>query len=386
MIKFSNKFAKTNRKLMYLDQTYIAPINIFKFDQPGIEFFLEHFKFLQYVNPENTEIMLDTDQFDINRRIPTTIKHVIVSMFSESPRLEALVHLATLNPDVSFLWLTDIDLYDYTIPENILHIKYKQWHWYLLAFKEFYPLDKLTWAKTKKIKYKFSSLNFKQRQSRALITAILQTHCKNDSIVSWHGIEKEDQLHKNLIDSLKDIDEFATLDWSILDKQIILENFNWAKNTRFQNIQDIENPAYANSLINFSNETDTYGYFNDGTVSYIRPGPFLTEKTWKCLVSGTILFSVSQPYVYDYLEKDYFLPINYSFNTNFDNDPGDITRLIKIYNEICMLNKLSYEEVAEENLDQCQLIQETILSPEYMEKILNQNKKQDKVILDWLNY
>jgi hypothetical protein len=94
------------------------------------------------------------------------------------------------------------------------------------------------------------------------------------------------------------------------------------RNYRFTNY-DYDNPAYDDCLVNVSNET--YGQSLRGYVT--MSGPFITEKTWKTLLSGTALLVQGQNNTYSYLENFGF-KFDYPWSTEFDKIPGDIDRFL----------------------------------------------------------
>ena len=140
------------------------------------------------------------------------------------------------------------------------------------------------------------------------------------------------------------------------------------------------NKIYQSSLINFSNETTSFGLYCVGNKSYIRPGPFLTEKTWNPLLSGNILFSSAAPFVYDYLKNDYRLPINYSIDLTFDSISGDLDRYEAMCKEIQRLVEIPLADLIDQNIDNCETIQNTITNPDYICQFEQFNQLQsDKI-------
>ena len=87
--------------------------------------------------------------------------------------------------------------------------------------------------------------------------------------------------------------------------------------------------------------TDSTGH------GYIEPGPFVTEKTWKCIISSTAFIPVGQMYTYHWLNT---LGLKFDYgelNLDFDNDPGNLTRLEKIVKLIESLQSWSAPDLYE---------------------------------------
>ena len=367
---------------MFVWPDILALGNITSTSDAGYEFWKDRCLFLSNIDTEKVKVFLDFNNF-LRIKITKNVHTVVITMFGESPRIKELIALAHQHPEVNFIWLIDIDLYDFKLPKNICYFKYRFWYLHLEAFLANYDVSKLIFAKNKNYKYKFSSFSFKLRQSRALITTLLMTYAHNESLISWHkaDLEKIDH-HKALIESLRNHHDFADLDWSVINNTILPDNFNRAKNTVLANTLDIDNAGYANTLINFTNETDSYGYHNDGINEYIRPGPYLTEKTFKSLISGTVMISVGQPFIYDFLRNDYKLPLNYAMDLSYDNLKGDFDRLLELRKLIEKLASTPLADLIDSNIDICETIQRTLIDPDYITELKKFNQQQDERILE----
>ena len=79
---------------------------------------------------------------------------------------------------------------------------------------------------------------------------------------------------------------------------------------------------------------------------HIIPGPFLTEKTLKCLVGGTAFIAVGQYNTYASLEK-LGLVFQYGLDLSWDRDPGNLTRMKAIVDLIQHISKYTAKELFE---------------------------------------
>ena len=337
------------------------------------------YKFLTEIDQSKIQLILNTglSEFQISKNKQL----VIVSTFYESPRYNAVVNSAKLNPDTQFIYLADVNNYDHVYPDNVTFFKYRHWHLPLMHVLNNIDLSQIPNVKSKKIYKKFSSLSYYRRQFRAIITLSLLKYAVNDSIVSWHNLTN-DSYHDELIKSLKSDVSFNELDWEVLNYKHTIDNYTVNKNYYESNILDFLNPQYQNCLINFSNETDNFGLYWIDDIRYNRPGPFLTEKTWKPLIAGNVLMSTGQPGTYDFLKNDYNIPINYSIDTSFDNVLGDFDRIRQIKNLIESLSTIKLSDLIDQNIDNCELIQNTILAPGYIDQFELFNQSQDIKILE----
>jgi hypothetical protein len=197
---------------------------------------------------------------------------------------------------------------------------------------------------SKNIKYKTSALTNRVSQSKAIIfSALTSLLDKQDFIGSLN--------HNHSL--LKNVHNWEMSGNAVCDKHT--KNFinNWSdKKVALPNDDQIEgsynNPAYLNSALNFTQESYHYSYMMDSDGrGQIEPGPFVTEKTWKCLVSKTAFIPVGQMYTYHWL-KMLGLKFDYGeLDLDFDNDPGNLTRLEKIVNLIDSLNQWSAVDLYE---------------------------------------
>jgi hypothetical protein len=358
----------------------ILDITIESWSHPKIDSFKNFYNFLNHIDSSKVQLLLNmsADSFD---DVEITKNILIVSTMSEAPRIDALVKLALDNPSAYFICLSDTNFYNYWVPPNVIVFKYRHWHVALKVFLENH-YQTLVPIKSKTITKKFSSLSNFRKQNRAVITACLLTYAHNESVISWHNVPWNDH-HDYLIKTVVNNPRFANLSWSLLNQKYLVDNYdNKSKKTNNYtvNMSNFSNKIYQSSLINFSNETTSFGLYNDGNKSYIRPGPFLTEKTWNPLLSGNILFSSAAPFVYDYLKNDYHLPINYSIDLTFDSISGDLDRYEAMCKEIQRLVEIPLADLIDQNIDNCETIQNTITNPDYICQFEQFNQLQsDKI-------
>jgi hypothetical protein len=111
------------------------------------------------------------------------------------------------------------------------------------------------------------------------------------------------------------------------------------------------NSAYQTAALNFTMESYFYSFMDNGTRSYVEPGPFVTEKTWKCLLSRTAFIPVGQMHTYKWF-RQLGLKFNYGeLDLDFDNEKGNLTRLEQIVNLIKSLQYWSAQDLYEMTLE-----------------------------------
>ena len=215
------------------------------------------------------------------------------------------------------------------------------------------------WPINKNIMYKASALTNRLTQSKAIIFSALtnllneqefvgslnHAHALLKNVHNWEmsGNVACDTHTKNFINN-----------W--LDKKVILPNDDRTEGS-------YNNPAYQNSALNFTQESYHYSYMtNKNGNSYIEPGPFLTEKTWKCILSKTAFVPVGQYQSYAWLQQ-MGMKFNYGpLDLSFDQDSGNLTRLEKIVNLIESLNQWSAQELFEMTRDSCEYNYEHVIN------------------------
>jgi hypothetical protein len=238
---------------------------------------------------------------------------------------------------------------------------------------------------TKNIKYKISALTNRITQSKAIIFSavkkylheqdcLLSLNSKNITLKNVHNWEPSGNLvcdemmeefcnkwqHQNLT-----VDDFF-LD-SSLDKQ---NNFN--------------HPAYTQAALNFTQESYHYSLQHEDGRQYICPGPFLTEKTLKCLLSGTAFISSSQFDAYGYLTEA-GMKFDYgALDLSYDRDPGNLTRLAGVINLVKDLDQWSAQDIYDMTFNSTKHNLEVIASGDFYKYCDSQNQKSIENIFNFI--
>ena len=357
---------------------------ITEWDHPLVNIYKNFYYFLNHIDPSKIQFILNMTDNTFNR-IEIKKPIVIISAHAEDLQLEIISKLAQTRTDVEFICLADLNINEYPLPPNVTFFKYRHFHCMLDVFLKNGCNNLIPRVKSKKYIKKFSSLSSYRKQNRAIVTACLLTYAKNDSMISWHN-RPCSTYHDYLIDTVKNNSRYADLDWKLLDTVFLVDDWNFVSdNNWLHNLRNNPfNNVYQTSLINFSNESTWFGLHNHEDVLYMRQGPFLTEKTMIPLLAGNILFSCAAPYTYQYLIDDYGISINYSFGLEFDNIPGDLDRFKAICKKIQDLVDVPLTDLIDQNIDNCELIQKTIMDPDYIKIFDQYNRIQDFKILEKL--
>lgn len=228
---------------------------------------------------------------------------------------------------------------NYTIP-RVRFLPYYYWHMQLDQIFKWFPN-----AIEKNITHKTSAICNRIQTNKLLIFTALAEHLSTDDcmLVLRDWLE-DDNIHKitaNQNDKLSDL--YNIFFEKYYGKEYTIDDFTNELN--FQKHTANPNQAYLqNCAVHFTNEsfsTTSLHLYNGPYSSALRlhPGPFLTEKTLKCIAGCTAFIPVGQYYSYATLESLGF-KFEYGFDTSFDliTDDGDrlnaIVSLIETFKDI----------------------------------------------------
>jgi len=244
--------------------------------------------------------------------------------------------------------------------ENLVQLEYQGWPMVLDWYQKEYEWPDVSFdSKTKKI----SSLCYRISQFRTYVCAYLyQTWNQQDYVMSWQGqLGKQEDLYllnhtgntkvDGVIDFIKD---------SFLDLKIIIEQHAAFDNNPLANLNYTWSP-YTDCLINASNESFHNSYQSINGNDYILPGPYLSEKTMKCLLSRTALLPAGQYKTYEYLQSLGF-QFDYPWDKGFDNISEDISRFEKFFDTLDQINQLDFDYIKQKIRNSCDHNREHIIS------------------------
>lgn len=235
----------------------------------------------------------------------------------------------------------------------------------------------------KDIKYKVSALTNRITQSKAITFSAIKKYLDdNDCLVSLNtqnltakNVHNWEPTGNALCDEM--MSDFAQR-W----KNQILTIDDFFSSTRSDQQNDINHPAYSQAALNFTQESYHYSYHHKDGREYISPGPFLTEKTLKCLLSATAFISTSQFDVYGFLSQA-GMKFDYgAIDLTYDQDPGNLTRLAAAVKLIQGLQQWSAQDLYEMTRGSCQHNQQVVLSGDFYRYCESQNQRSVEQILE----
>jgi len=232
--------------------------------------------------------------------------------------------------------LTGPEVYKNKLPDKIINLPYCHYHQQISRFDRIHIVDKT-------IKYKIGCLTNRLTQSKCIVHAALLYNLPESDIV--YSLHSENYEMKNVhywIPSANEICNFYMDQFQKkhLGKSKIIDSIDF-------NQQNVDLPVYTQSIFNLTQESFHYSFMMDDQVDWegILPGPFLTEKTWKGLLTGTAIIPVGQYRTLAWLKTQGFQFDYGDLDLDFDNDPGNLTRLEKIIQLIKNINNIKLQDL-----------------------------------------
>jgi len=249
--------------------------------------------------------------------------------------------------DAPIVILHDGQYYDWPKANHVTSMRYICWHHQLdKMIKWFGPVDRIP----RERRYMASAYCSRITQSKLLIFTALAEYLGMDhcllTLSSWleeKNVHFRQDCGRAMLDNLAQI--FWTKYWG---QTLSHDHYNQSLN--YQSFTaNFHGQYYMDSAVHFTNESYHYSLMGD----HKRPGPFITEKTLKCLAAGQIFVPVGQFDIYGTLERLGF-KFDYAFNTKWDQDPGNLTRIEKIVELIQGLKDSSIQDVMAKSIDSCE--------------------------------
>lgn len=226
---------------------------------------------------------------------------------------------------------------------NLPNLRCLVYHGWSMVIDEVLTYQQPQYVPPTKRLYRVSSLVNKPSYFKSLTTAYLLGTKKESLILSWNINQRKeicgslDFLKPEIMPNplLRKLAEYYNNE--LTSKTIKLDNFVDSRlSNYYANI-----PAYTDALVNITNETysQTYVY------RVHRPGPFITDKTWKPLISGCAMLPQGPANIYSYLERLGF-QFEYPWDKSFDQLIGDIDRYMKFLTTVEQVFNLEFNQLA----------------------------------------
>ena len=240
--------------------------------------------------------------------------------------------------------LNDGSSYDFPWPSNVHFFNFYSWHIHLNQIMEWFPNRQI-----RNLKYKISAVCNRITQSKLLVTtALLENFNRKELLVKLGTWLEEKNVHNRQPTGVEKLDNLSKIFFEKYYGHVILVDDFTDDTHNFQRVNSIPwQPFYLESAIHLSNESYHYSMMSHNGVTSICPGPHISEKTFKCLLSQTPFISVGQFNLYGQLTK-LGLKFDYgNINLSWDQDPGNLSRLSSIIDTIIDLKNYSISDIDE---------------------------------------
>jgi hypothetical protein len=274
---------------------------------------------------------------------------------TEGPNIEWIERQAELVDGKLLVMCLPNDYGLYNHHEKIIFLPCVEWHYQLDAM-----LAKFGSDVSKNIKKKISVLTNRITHSKAISTAaVLDSLSGNDIFYSLNDWMELKNIHYGNDSSSVLINQY---------KNLFLENFQtWkyqpdqdlANNDRYV-IYDYHHPAYQECAINVTNESWNYSLRDNKLLL----GPFITEKTLKCLLGETAFIVNGQFDTYNTLQQFGF-KFDYDLDLSHDAAQGDLSRLEGLILLIQSLKAYTTDELFFKTRESCLHNKEWIVSGDF---------------------
>ena len=300
------------------------------------------------------------------KNLPAGYDYYIVSFHLETVDLDWIKRQQVSSPIVV---LSDGQSYGLDIP-GVHFLPFFYWHYQLQQMHEWFGTKEKSTPK-----YKFSAVCNRISQSKVWITTKLLNVARESSLIALNSWLEEKNVHGWQATGNAKLDQLTQLFRDqYIGQEIKIDDFDNAAHNQQRITGNPWQPLYQDCAVHFTNESFHYsGMVEDGK-KYTWPGPFLTEKTLKCLLGGTAFVPVGQFETYRTLESLGF-QFNYKFDTLWDSDPGNLSRAESIVTLIDDLNQFTVEQLVNKTQDSTRHNQNHILSGRFFDQFQQKNEE-----------
>ena len=306
-----------------------------------------------------------------NKDLPSGYAGYVVK--TEGPNVEWIERQAQLVEAPIFFCCLYKDYGAFDHLPNVHFVPTIEWHYQLVTLSKMYG-DQID----KNIQYKVSALCSRATQSKIVALAALAQHVGLENcLVSLHSIEERDVHHWQSSNNVT-VDQYTKyFIENFKDKTILIDQFTILDSNKFHN------PAYLNSAMNINNESFHYSYTNYKGKKRINPGPFITEKTLKCLLTETAFINNGQFDTYNTLSSLGF-KFDYGLDLKYDKDPRNLSRLEGMLGVIKHLAEYTTQDLYQQTRDACLHNKHHVMSGEFFSIAEAINNRATETILSQL--
>lgn len=268
--------------------------------------------------------------------------------------------------------------YDFPWPSNVHFYNFYSWHIFFEQIMAWFP-DR----RPRDVKYKVSAVCNRITQSKLLVTtALLENFERADLLIKLGTWLEEKNVHHRQHTGNKKLDDLSDVFFSrYFGQEMLIDDFSDKTHNFQRRNSDPWQPLYLESAIHLTNESYHYSHMIDPVGPCTRPGPYFSEKTFKCLLAGCPFLSVGQFDSYRHLQQ-LGLKFDYgAIDLSWDQDPGNLSRLSSLIDAIIALDEHTIGDLVAMTQDSSQHNQDLIWSGEFSRTCRAHNEKVAQGIL-----
>lgn len=315
------------------------------------------------------------DWYNQHLDLPSGYPYYLIK--TEGPNVEWIERQASLVDGLIFVCCLPNDYNYFKSYSNIRFLPCVEWHYQLDAMMQKFGIEV-----NKSIDRKVSILTNRVTYSKAVaLSAVLENIDHNDVYYSLTRWVENKNVHNWQDTSNATVNYYKNLFLENLkDHQQIIDYEFHRKRSDLNILYDYHHPAYQNAAINITNESWNYSLRVDIAI----PGPFITEKTLKCLLGETAFLANGQFDTYQTLQQFGF-EFDYGLDLSFDTIVGDVDRLEKLTATIKSLNAVEALELYDQTRKSCLHNKNWIVSREFYRTAEDFNTKSLEKIMNLID-
>ena len=277
------------------------------------------------------------------------------------------------------LILNDAEIYNFALPANCFFYNYYSWHYHIEKIQSWFP-D----IQNKNLQYKVSAVcNRITTHKLVAFTALAEHLGLEHNLVKLGTWLEEKNVNYRKPTNVEELDRLQDIFFSQwYGKEIKADDFENSQHNKQSINSNPWSKFYLDSAIHLCLESHCYSFMVDEFGESVRPGPHMTEKTFKCLIAGTPFIQVGQFDCYGQLKK-LGLEFDYgSLDLSWDSDSGNLTRLSRIVNTIKSLKNYSIADIVEMTKESTEHNTKMIRGGDFAQRCRDHNKIMSEKVLD----
>lgn len=247
---------------------------------------------------------------------------------------------------------------------NVTWLPWIEWHYQIQSMLRDYPADV-----KKNIKKKVSCLSNMVKPNRMIAAAAVDAYVGQDAMITWHGRCYREGDDTEPMTGHPEYDQWLARYYETTQLGTQIDDFqvNIANDHMFQRlIHDFHFAAYQECAINVTNESFYRSGQHIGGQDVINPGPFLTEKTLKCLMGETAFVANGNFQTYSTLKALGF-EFDYGLDLSYDEISGDLERLCRMTDLLKTISTIDTQDLFQYTRSSCLANKEHIMSGKFFD-------------------